>query len=43
MLIVCVVIELIVCEGVLVCHESHIIRDVLLLYEVLDVETEVDD
>ncbi len=43
MLIVCIVIKLIICKRVLICYESHIIRDVLLLHEVLDVEAQVDD
>ena len=42
MLIMLVVIKLIVSEGVLVRNESHIIRDMLFLNKVLDVQTEID-
>ncbi len=39
MLIVIVVIILIVCETVLISHKSHVIRNVLFLYEIFDIES----
>lgn len=42
MLIMLVVIKLIVSEGVLVRNEPDIIRDMLFLNKVLDVETQID-
>lgn len=43
MLIMSIIIELIFCKRVLVSHESDIIRYMLLLDEVFDVETQIDD
>ena len=43
MLIVIIIVELIVCKRVLVSHKSNIIRNVLLLDEVFDVETQIYD
>ena len=42
-LVVRIVVELILSQVVQVSHESHIIGDVLLLGEVLDVHTKVND
>jgi hypothetical protein len=42
MLIMLVVIKLIVSEGVLVRNEPNIIRDMLFLNKVLNVETKID-
>jgi hypothetical protein len=43
MLIVMIVVKLVVSEFIGVCHETNIIRNVLLLSEILDVKTEVND